>query len=158
MASPGQWGRNCVPVPIAAILDSRACWIAARLILTFVFWSAGIGQLVTFQSSVAQMAALNLTPGALFAIIVPTTLLIGSAMIVFNRWLWLGAGILGTFLVLTIPLVHPFWSMAGARADEEMRLVFEHITVIGGLMAIAIASRQHRLLRAAQQPGIQKIA
>jgi transmembrane protein len=137
-----------MPRIIATVLDSRACWLAARLILTFVFWSAGIGQLVTFQASAAQMAALNLTPGVLYAAVVPATLLAGSAMIIFDRWTWLGAGILSTFLVLTIPLVHPFWSMTGPRADDEMRLVFEHVTVIGGLMAIAIASRQHRLLRA----------
>ena len=138
-----------MPQIIGTILDSRACWLAARLILTFVFWSAGIGQLVTFQASAAQMAALNLTPGALYAVVVPATLLAGSAMIILDRWTWLGAGILSTFLVLTIPLVHPFWSMSGPRADDEMRLVFEHVSVIGGLMAIALVSRQRQSARTA---------
>ncbi len=131
-----------VPAIIARILDSNATWVLARGVLTFVFWSAGLGQLVTFNVSAAQMTALHLVPGAVFATIVPITLLLGSVMIVFDRMLWLGTGILSIFLVLTIPLVHPFWSMSGAHADDEMRLVFEHISVVGGLMVVAIASRQ----------------
>ena len=140
-----------MPTVIAAILDSGFCWVAARIIVTFVFWSAGFGQLATFSDSALQMAALGLHPSALFAVVVPLTLLTGSAMIVADRLLWLGTGILSVFLVMTIPLVHPFWDMAGAHQGDEMRLVMEHVSVIGGLMAIAIAGRQRvKLTRSIQ--------
>ena len=140
-----------MPSIIAMVLDSRICWVAARLIVTFVFWSAGIGQLATFSDSASQMGSLGLRPAALFATLVPLTLLAGSAMIVADRGLWLGAGILSVFLVLTVPIVHPFWSMTGPRQADEMRLVMEHVSVIGGLMAIAIAGRQRvKLTRSIQ--------
>ena len=140
-------GRTDMPRVIAAILDSGACWFVARLVLTFVFWGAGIGHLVDFKQSVAEMKAHGLEPAALMNILLVVTLLVGSLMILLDRWLWLGAGILGGFLVVAIVLAHHFWTMAEPERTMHFRVATEHVSLIGGFMALAVADRWRRQRR-----------
>ena len=58
-----------------------------------------------------------------------------------------GAGALAVFLLLTILIVHTFWSKTGVEAKLAMFFALEHIAVIGGLIATAIASAQRQRLR-----------
>jgi transmembrane protein len=140
-------GRNDMPRVIAAILDSGACWFVARLVLTFIFWGAGIGHLVDFKQSVAEMKAHGLEPAALMNILLVVTLLVGSLLILFDRWLWLGCGILSGFLVVAIVLAHHFWTMAEPERTMHFRVATEHFSLIGGFMALAIAGRLRDLRR-----------
>lgn len=63
--------------------------------------------------------------------------LAGSLLVILNRWTWLGAGALGVFTALTIPIAHTFWTMEEPLKTVEFYIVMEHITVIGGLMLAA---------------------
>ncbi|MEK1930980.1 MAG: DoxX family protein, partial [Pararhizobium sp.] len=65
-----------------------------------------------------------------------------SALVISGRYVWLGAGALGVFTALTIPVAHAFWEMTGETAFFEMLFAIEHISVIGGLMTVAILRRQ----------------
>lgn len=140
-------GRTDMPRMIAAILDSGAGWFVARLVLTFVFWGAGIGHLVDFKASVAEMKAHGLEPAAVMNILLVVTLLLGSLLILLDRWLWLGCGILSGFLVVAIVIAHPFWTMAEPERTMHFRVAVEHISLIGGFMALAIAGRLRNLSR-----------
>jgi transmembrane protein len=140
-------GRTDMPRVIATILDSGVCWFVARLVLTFVFWGAGIGHLVDFEKSVAEMKAHGLEPAALMNILLVMTLLLGSLLILLDRWLWLGCGILSGFLVVAIVLAHQFWTMAEPERTMHFRVAVEHISLIGGFMALAIAGRLRDLRR-----------
>ena len=134
-------GRNDMPRMIASTLDSGACWFVARLVVTFVFWGAGIGHLVDFQQSIAEMKAHGLEPAALMNILLVVTLLVGSLLILLDRWLWLGCGILSGFLVVAIVLAHHFWTMPEPEKTIHFRVATEHFSLIGGFMALAIAGR-----------------
>ena len=134
-------GRGDMPRPIAAFLDSGFGWFVARLVLTFVFWGAGIGHLVDFQVSVAELRALSLEPAPLMNVILVATLLVGSILILLDRWLWLGAGILSGFLVVAIVLAHNFWTMVEPAKTLNFRVATEHVSLIGGFMALAVAGR-----------------
>lgn len=140
-------GRTDMPRVIAAILDSGACWFVARLVLTFVFWGAGIAHLVDFQQSVAEMKAHGLNPPVLMNILLVVTLLAGSLLILLDRWLWLGCGILSGFLVVAIVLAHHFWTMVEPEKTMHFRIATEHFSLIGGFMALAIAGRLRDLRR-----------
>ena len=74
-------GRTDMPRVIAAILDSGACWFVARLVLTFVFWGAGIAHLIDFQASVAELRMLKIEPAPLLNVLLVVTLLVGSILI-----------------------------------------------------------------------------
>jgi transmembrane protein len=134
-------GRTDMPRVIAAILDSGAGWFVARLVLTFVFWGAGIDHLVEFQAGVAELRALEIEPAPLMNVLLVVTLLVGSILILLDRWLWLGAGILSGFLVVAIVLAHDFWTMVEPARTANFRVAMEHISLIGGFMALAIAGR-----------------
>lgn len=140
-------GRNDMPRVIANILDSGVGWFVARLVLTFVFWGAGIGHLVDFQASVEELKLIGLQPAPLLNVVLVVTLLLGSILILFDRWLWLGCGILSGFLVVAIFLGHPFWTMPEPARTQNFRVATEHISLIGGFMALAIAGRLRDLRR-----------
>ncbi|WJH39445.1 DoxX family protein [Aliirhizobium terrae] len=127
--------------PIHALTSSNWFGLLARIVLTFGFWGSGLSKLIDFQGGVAEMAHFGLEPAVAFNIATIITQLGGSALIILNRWTWLGAGALGVFTALTIPLVHHFWTMEEPFRTMEFHVVMEHITLIGGLMVVAWKSR-----------------
>jgi transmembrane protein len=134
-------GRNEPPQVIAAFLDSGIGWFLARLVLTFVFWSAGLAHLLGFDHSVAELRTLALEPAGLLNVVLIATLLVGSLLILLDRWMWLGCGILSGFLVVAIVLAHPFWTMQEPARTPHFRVAMEHISLIGGFMVCALAGR-----------------
>ncbi|SSW67490.1 DoxX family protein [Achromobacter agilis] len=122
-------------------LDSRWLWILARILLAVVFLSSGLAKLIDFQGGLAEMRAAGLEPDWLFNIATALVLIGGSVLLLLDRVLWLGAGALSVFLLLTIVVVHRFWAMPEPQAKLAMFWALEHATVIGGLIAAAIASR-----------------
>ncbi|TBU98329.1 DoxX family protein [Stutzerimonas kirkiae] len=127
-------------------LDSRWLWITARILLAVVFLSSGLAKLIDFQGGLAEMRAAGLEPDWLFNIATIVVLLGGSVLLLLDRALWLGAGALALFLLLTIVVVHRFWALPEPQAKEAMFWALEHTTVVGGLIAAAIASRLRRRL------------
>ena len=127
------------PQLIHNLLASPAFQLLARVLLTLVFWLAGIAKLADFQGAVAEMAALGLPAPAFIAGLTIATQLIGSALIIAGgRLVWLGAGALGVFTALTIPIAHAFWTFEGHTAIEHLRVAAEHVSVIGGLIVVSI--------------------
>ena len=122
---------------IESITGSRVFGFVARTILTSMFWLSGIAKLGDFNAGVAEMAHFGLEPAMAFNIAVAATQLVGSALIIANRWTWLGAGMLAVFTALTIPIAHNFWTMQEPIRTIEFYVVMEHITVIGALMVVA---------------------
>lgn len=130
--------------PVAAILAHPLTEFLARLLLTFPFWGSGLAKLIDFQGGMAEMAMFGLHPPALFNTAVIVTQLGGSALIILNRWTWLGAGALGVFTALTIPIVHHFWSLEGERGLVAFHTATEHVGMIGALVVAAILSERRR--------------
>lgn len=123
---------------VAVILESRVFGVAARVVLTFVFWSAGFAKLIDFQANAAEMARFGLHPGWLVNAAVLTLQIGGSLMIVIARGAWLAAGALAVFTLLTIPIAHPFWAKSGEEAFRDLTVALEHVSLCGGLALAAI--------------------
>ena len=132
---------------VESLLLSDGLWLAARVLITFLFWMTALNWIVDFRQAEAAAADVGLTPHALWGAVLIGFYLVGSLLIICDRMMWLGAGAFGVFIVLTIVLVHHFWSMPAAQAAVEWNEVKEHITVIGGLIAVCIASAARRRLR-----------
>lgn len=124
---------------VAAILEARATAIATRVLLTFMFWGSGLGLLANFGESVEIFASLGFAQPALVVIATAATQLIGSALVISGRYVWLGAGALGVFTFLTILLVHDFWAMPdGPQKVNSFHTATEHVSVIGALILVSI--------------------
>lgn len=130
------------PGVIAAILDSRAFALAARIVLTFVFWSAGLAKLIDFQRNASEMESFGLHPGWLVNAAVLSLQIGGSLMIILGRGTWLAAGALAVFTLLTIPIAHPFWAKQGEEAFRDMTVAMEHVSLCAGLALAAILARR----------------
>ncbi|EMT5435633.1 DoxX family protein [Stenotrophomonas maltophilia] len=130
-----------MPRMISTLLDSRALWFLARLLLAVVFLSSGLAKLMAWDNSVAEMQAAGLHPPALFNIASAMVLLGGSLCLLLDRLLWLGSGALAVFMLLTIVIVHTFWAKQGAEQQLALFVALEHLSVVGGLICAAIASR-----------------
>jgi transmembrane protein len=138
-----------IPNWVSTILSSRATEIAARVLLTFPFGGSGLAKLIDFQGGVGEMRQFGLEPAIAFNIAVFTTQLVGSALIVSGRHVWLGAGMLGVFTALTIPVVHSFWAFEGERAIHAFHTAGEHVGMIGALVLVSILSLRARTARLA---------
>lgn len=130
------------PSFLSTLLASPVFIVFARVVLTFVFWGAGISKIVDYQGTLAEMSHFGLQPAAVFAPAVIAVLLTGSVLVILNRAAWLGFGMLATFTALTIPIAHPFWALEGQQKVMEFHFVVEHISLIGGLMVGAILCRR----------------
>jgi transmembrane protein len=129
------------------LLASRALFIFGRVLITFMYWYAGIGFLLNFPGAVEQMGALGMEPAVVIAALTIAVELVGSALIIDGRLAWLGAGMLGVFTLATIPLIHDFWNMTGLAATQAMLESEEHLTVVGGMIIVAILCYRDHALR-----------
>ena len=129
-----------MPSLIHDLLMSDAFLILARLILTSFFWVAGIFGILKFSVMVETITAHGLPMPRLIVILMVVTELVGSLLLItdFRAMGWLGAGALGVFTLLSIPLGHAFWRYAPPKKMEEFQIALEHLAVIGGLMGAAI--------------------
>ncbi|WP_210497181.1 DoxX family protein [Microvirga antarctica] len=129
---------------IKTILSSRITETVARVVFMFPFWGSGLAKLIDFSGGVAEMAHFGLQPPALFNILTIIVQLGGSALVIANRWTWLGAGALGVFTALTIPIVHAFWRLQGEEGVVAFHTATEHVGMIGALVVVSILSVRPR--------------
>lgn len=138
------------PAPFSAprhtsVLESRWLYYVGVVLLTSMYWLSGLTKLADFNEAQAEMAHFGLNPPWAFAIATIVVQLAGPLLMIFSkRWAWLGAGALAVFTLLTIPIAHRFWDLEGPMAFMEKMFVFEHVTVIGGLILAAVAARLQR--------------
>ncbi|QRM54787.1 DoxX family protein [Sinorhizobium sp. BG8] len=149
-----------MPSLIDSITGSRWFGYLARTILTSMFWASGLSKLIDFNAGVVEMAHFGLQPAPFFNVAVALTQIAGSALVIANRWTWLGAGMLSVFTALTIPIAHNFWTMEEPFRTLEFYVVAEHITVIGAMMVVAWKSASPLAGRANTDPSLiqQQIA
>ncbi len=132
------------PSWVACILSSRAVEFLARVVLTFPFWGSGLAKLIDFSGGVAEMEHFGLAPGWAFNVATLIVQLGGSALIIANWMTWLGAGALGVFTALTIPLVHAFWRLEGEKGVVAFHTATEHVGMIGALVLVSILAHRGR--------------
>ncbi len=123
---------------INAILSSSITEFAARVLFTFPFWGSGLAKLLDFSGGMAEMSQFGLEPAWFYNSLTIVVQLTGSALIISKRGTWLGAGALGVFTLLTIPIVHAFWRLEGERAITAFHTAGEHMGMIGALVLVSI--------------------
>jgi transmembrane protein len=129
---------------VEQLLAQRGPALAARILVTLAFWMSGITKLLWWQAGIGTMVHFNLVPPVLFNAGTILLQLVGSALIISGKKTWIGALILAVFTLATIPLGFPFWSMVGPPRGLALDRAYEHLSVIGGLLAIAILSAREK--------------
>lgn len=130
-----------VPPPIEAILRWRGTGLAARLALSSAYLLGAVTKLSNLPAAVAEQAHVGMPMPALFAALTIAVELVGPALILSGRLVWLGAGMLGVFTVLAAILANAFWTMVpGPERFAATNAFFEHLGLVGGFVLVAVAA------------------
>ncbi|CAO3453025.1 DoxX family protein [Azospirillum largimobile] len=133
--------------PIDRILDWDGTWLLARLALVGAYLLGGLVKLADWPGAVAEQAHFGLHPPELWAALTILVELVGPLLILLDRALWLGAGVLGVFTVLAALIANDFWTMAGQERFMATNAFFEHLGLVGGFVLAAMLSRLRRRSR-----------
>ena len=112
----------------------------ARLALVSAYLIGGCTKLFDFAGAVAEQEHFGLRPGWLWASLAILVELAGSALVVANRWVWLGAGGLGVLTAIAMLTANNFWALAGQDRFMALNAFFEHLGLIAGLVVVAQAA------------------
>lgn len=134
-----------MPRWVAAILESNAVSLAGRVILTVMFWESGLEKILDWSGGITEMQNFGLHPPALYNAAVLIVQLVGSILVIWGPYFWLGAGILAVFTLLTIPVVNPFWGVPEPKATLNLISAVHNVSYCGGLLLACIL--RHRELR-----------
>jgi len=127
---------------VATILSWPWLWPLARLALVSAYLVGGFTKLFDFDGAIAEQEHFGLHPGWLWASIVILVELVGSALVVARRWVWLGAGGLGVLTAVAMLTANNFWALAGHERFMALNAFFEHLGLIAGFVVVAqVASR-----------------
>lgn len=127
-----RWVDGVLGAPLTALL--------ARLALTCPYWISAIVKLGDFPAAVAEQAHFGLQPPEPWAALTIVVQLLGSALVVGGRWVWLGAGALGVFTAAATVIAHAFWNLQGAERFHATNTFLEHVALIAGLVLAAMLS------------------
>lgn len=125
---------------IAALLARRWLPLVARTALVSAYLIGGVAKLANFHAAVLEQEHFGLQPGWLWAVLAIVVELGGSACVIANRFLWLGAGGLGALTAIAMLVANDFWNMTGDAHFFALNAFFEHLGLIAALvMATYIA-------------------
>jgi transmembrane protein len=128
--------------PVLAILRAPGIALLARVAVAAPFLVSGVMKAWDFPDAIGEVRGLTgLEPAGLFAALVVLTQLGGSALVIAGgRWTWIGALALAGFTVLATLFAHAFWLKPTAERMLHLNIFFEHVSIAGGLVLVAILS------------------
>jgi uncharacterized membrane protein YphA (DoxX/SURF4 family) len=129
---------------VATLLASPLLWHAARLALVSAYLLGGVVKLLDFAGAVAEQEAFGLRPGWLWASLAIGIELGGSALVLAERLVWLGAGALGALTFVAMLAANAFWTAPAADRWTLTNAFFEHLGLIAGFVLMAMLSSRMR--------------
>jgi uncharacterized membrane protein YphA (DoxX/SURF4 family) len=123
---------------IEAILSWPLLLPLVRIALTSAFLIGGIQKLVHFPDAVTEQAHFGLQPAWLWATAAIIVELGGPLLVIFGRWVWLGAGGLGVLTAVAMVTANSFWTMTGHERFIALNSFFEHLGLIAGLVLASV--------------------
>jgi XapX domain-containing protein len=104
--------------------------------------ATAITKLGDWSAAIAEQAHFGLHPAPFLAALTIAVELLGPALILSGRQVWLGAGMVGVFTALAAVKANAFWLMPVGPARVMATNAFvEHIGLVGGLALAAILAR-----------------
>lgn len=126
------------PGAIVAIDSMPAMHVLARLCLVAPFAVSGLVKLTDWPGAVTEAAGMVPSAPALVAALTIGVQLAGSVLVFLRGWSWLGAGMLAVFTGIATLIAHAFWMFHGPERAVQMAGFFEHASIIGGFILLAL--------------------
>jgi uncharacterized membrane protein YphA (DoxX/SURF4 family) len=129
---------------ITALLAPRWLHVVVRTALVLAYVIGGVAKLANFHTAVLEQEHFGLHPGWLWAALAIVVELGGSACVIANRFVWLGAGGLGALTAVAMLVANDFWNLTGDAHFFALNAFFEHLGLIAALvMATCISGIKH---------------
>lgn len=139
-----QPGRS--PSWVAAMLAPAWVLPLVRVALVSAYLIGGVDKLVHFRGVILEQVHFGLHPGWLWASLAIAVELVGSLCVIFNRFVWLGAGGLSALTVVAMLVADNFWSMTGSARFIALNSFFEHLGLISAFVVVTwLASSEFSL-------------
>ena len=130
------------PEFVRAILEWPLTWAVARCALVVIFLASGLSKIANFSGGVAEMAQAGMPVPAVMALLSIFVELTGSVLVLINRWVWLGAGMLGVFTAAGAVTAHAFWKVSGAERKDAITVFLMHLGLIAALVLDALLAER----------------
>jgi uncharacterized membrane protein YphA (DoxX/SURF4 family) len=135
------------PEFVHAILEWPWTWPVARFALVVYYLVSGLSKVADFRGGVAEMVQAGMPAPAVMVLLSIFVELTGSGLILIDRWVWLGAGMLGVFTGIGAVTAHAFWKVAGPARVEAIAVFLMHLGLIAAFVLCAlVAEREARVL------------
>jgi putative oxidoreductase len=108
----------------------------ARIFLAVLFVVSGWAKLTDFGGTVGYVASNGLPVPQLFAALTILVELGGGILLILGLFSRLAAFIMAGFTLLTIVLVHHFWTFEGEEAMTQQITAMKNLAISGGLLMI----------------------
>ena len=108
----------------------------ARIFLAVLFVVSGWGKLTGFEGTVAYVASNGLPAPQVFAALTILVEFGGGILLILGLFSRLVAFIMAGFALLTIVVVHHFWTMTDAEMMMNQINAMKNLAIAGGLLMI----------------------
>jgi putative oxidoreductase len=108
----------------------------ARIFLAVLFVVSGWMKLNGFEGTVGYVASNGLPVPQLFAALTILVELGGGILLILGLFSRLAAFIMAGFTLLTIVIVHHFWTMADAEMQMNQLMAMKNLAIAGGLLMV----------------------
>lgn len=145
------------PQFVQAILEWQWTWPIARFALVVFYVCSGLSKIANFRGAVAEMVEARMPVPAVMALLSIFVELTGSVLVLIDRWVWLGAGMLGLFTAIGAITAHAFWKVSGRARVEAIAVFLMHLGLIAAFVLCAlVAEREGRAAHAAASSATPK--
>lgn len=145
------------PQFVRAILEWQWTWPIARFALVVFYLVSGLSKIADFRGAVAEMVEARMPAPAAMALLSIFVELTGSVLVLIDRWVWLGAGMLGVFTAIGAVTAHAFWKVSGRARVEAIAVSLMHLGLIAAFVLCAlVAEREGRAAQVAASRAIPK--
>jgi uncharacterized membrane protein YphA (DoxX/SURF4 family) len=126
------------PQFVQAILEWQWTWPIARFALVLYYLVSGLSKVANFRSAMTEMTEAGMPVPAVMALLSIFVELTGSTLVLIDRWLWLGAGMLGVFTAIGAVTAHAFWKVSGPARIEAIAVFLMHLGLIAAFVLCAL--------------------
>lgn len=126
--------------------------VIARILISYLFISAGVGKIMHFGSTVSYIADHGLAVPGILAIIALIVEIGGGLMVLLGLWARIGALALAIFVIVITFIFHAYWNASAAEVTSQMNNFYKNAAILGGLIyIIALGAGSFALIRRKSQ-------
>jgi uncharacterized membrane protein YphA (DoxX/SURF4 family) len=124
------------PSWVARLLDRWWMLLLLRVALVSAYFVGGVNKLMDFHGAILEQEHFGLHPGAIWAALAIAVEIGGSLCVAFNRFVWLGAGGLGTLTAVAMLVANDFWNRTGVGHFIALNSFFEHLGLLSAFLMV----------------------